>query len=309
MQLLGALIASKIWYLTVEVIYRQHRKLRRQGITTLKALAKGWLAHLLNRTRKLPSVLFMAALPVGLLLDLYILFPLKYGFSTMTPVFYVQEAWTTGLAVIALCMYRRRVKAAIYNLIGANTVSCLHSDQDHQHRIGRWLICSAMYQIAGIDAMPEDLVAAHQRKIWLAVATLPAVFLGPGFLASVVCFLFRLSSKQSAIICECLFSGNACVCLCGQLITNYIICIFTPTPVRWSYPTVLILAVTYHFVTSLVRRFRAWSNSKLENHYLVEQRVMNIDEAKHEGEDIKILDPTLHIHPERDQQWEGLPAL
>lgn len=30
---------------------------------------------------------------VGLLLDLYVLFPLKYGFSDMTPVFYASEAW------------------------------------------------------------------------------------------------------------------------------------------------------------------------------------------------------------------------
>jgi hypothetical protein len=34
-------------------------------------------------------------IPIGVALavDLYVLLPLKYGNSNMTPVFYVQEAW------------------------------------------------------------------------------------------------------------------------------------------------------------------------------------------------------------------------
>jgi hypothetical protein len=35
----------------------------------------------------------LAPLMLGLGLDLYVFFPLKYGVSDMTPVFYAAEAW------------------------------------------------------------------------------------------------------------------------------------------------------------------------------------------------------------------------
>jgi hypothetical protein len=53
-----------------------------------------WTARRFGRQiYRLAACLLVLPLVVGLFLELYVLFPLKYGISDMTPVFYASEAW------------------------------------------------------------------------------------------------------------------------------------------------------------------------------------------------------------------------
>jgi hypothetical protein len=51
------------------------------------------LLQTIQRYTKATGLLVIIPLAAGLLLDLYVLFPLKYGMSDMTPVFYAAESW------------------------------------------------------------------------------------------------------------------------------------------------------------------------------------------------------------------------
>jgi len=51
------------------------------------------LVQTITRYTIATGFLVLVPLAAGLLLDLYVFFPLKYGMSEMTPVFYAAESW------------------------------------------------------------------------------------------------------------------------------------------------------------------------------------------------------------------------
>lgn len=68
--------------------YREHNPPMRQ-LTEVAAQ----FVNLARCAYSFLTVVVVVPIAVGLLVDLYVVLPLRYGLSTMTPVFYVAEAW------------------------------------------------------------------------------------------------------------------------------------------------------------------------------------------------------------------------
>ncbi|KAJ9124095.1 hypothetical protein QFC22_000890 [Naganishia vaughanmartiniae] len=202
-------------------------------------------------------VLFVVS-PVllGLCLELYIFAPINYGKSDMTPVFHVFEAWSTGCVLMAFFFIEHPVRMRVLQVFTPLFVERIDLPED-----GAAAHNDAQARVLADALRPENVhhILIPTLKYLLLASLAPTV------IAGALALVLGLSSGQSAIV------------------------------YRFIHPFLLYAVILCQVILEARRKVLQWSVSALESEYLVEQRVINFEDAEAGGgHDVKVFDPQLH---------------
>ncbi|KAJ9106134.1 hypothetical protein QFC21_001276 [Naganishia friedmannii] len=209
-------------------------------------------------------VLFVVSpILLGLCLELYITAPINYGKSDMTPVFHVAEAWSTGCVLMAFCLIEHPIRVQVLQVF-----TPFFFEQNDLPGDGAEAHNDAQARVLAEALRPENV----HHILTPALKYLLLGSLAPTVLAAVLALALGLNSRQSAIV------------------------------YRFIHPFLLYAVIIRQVVIEARRKAQQWSVSALESEYLVEQRVINFEDAEAGGgRDVKVFDPQLHaadIHHE-----------